>query len=177
MMAIRKPFNLTKWIEENRELLKPPVGNKNLYVDSGDYIVMIVAGPNARQDYHYNETEELFYQLEGDICVKIQENGKAVDVPLSKGDMFLLPAKIPHSPVRSENSIGLVIERKREAGHKDGLMWFCNGCNTILHETYFTLTNIEKDFQPRFMEFYGSEDLRTCKNCSEVMYTDPRFVK
>ena len=175
-MAIRRPFNLAKWIDDNRELLKPPVGNKNLYVDSGDYIVMIVAGPNARKDYHYNETEELFYQLEGDICVKIQENGKAVDVPLSKGDMFLLPAKTPHSPVRSENSIGLVIERKREAGHKDGLMWFCNGCNTKIHETYFKLTNIETDFQSRFIEFYGSEDLRTCKNCGEVMDTDPRFV-
>ena len=176
-MAIRRPFNLTKWIEENRELLKPPVGNKNMYVDSGDYIVMIVAGPNARKDYHYNETEELFYQLEGDICVRIQVNGKAVDMPLSTGDMFLLPAKIPHSPVRSENSIGLVIERKREAEHQDGLIWFCDGCNMKLHETYFKLTNIEKDFHPRFNEFYGSEDLRTCKNCGEVMDTDPKFVK
>ena len=82
-MAIRKPFNLTTWIEENRDLLKPPVGNKNLYVDSGDYIVMIVAGPNARKDYHYNETEELFYQLEGQITVRIQEDGKAVDMKLS----------------------------------------------------------------------------------------------
>jgi len=177
IMAIRRPFNLAKWIEENRELLKPPVGNKNLYVDSGDFIVMIVAGPNARKDYHYNETEELFYQLEGDICVRIQEDGKAVDVPLSKGDMFLLPAKVPHSPGRSENSIGLVIERKREQGHKDGLMWFCDGCNEKLHETYFELTNIEKDFLPRFKEFYLSEDLRTCKSCGEVMDIDPRFVK
>ena len=75
-MAIRKPFNLTAWIEENRDLLKPPVGNKNLYVESGDYIVMIVAGPNARKDYHYNETEELFYQLEGQITVRIQEDGQ-----------------------------------------------------------------------------------------------------
>ena len=29
-MAIAKPFNLNKWIDENRNLLKPPVGNKNL---------------------------------------------------------------------------------------------------------------------------------------------------
>ena len=96
-MPIQKPFNLTKWIEENRELLKPPVGNKNLYVDSGDYIVMIVAGPNARKDYHYNETEELFYQLEGDIILKTQQDGKMVEIPINEGEMFLLPAKIPHS--------------------------------------------------------------------------------
>ena len=73
-MAIAKPFNLTKWVEDNRDLLKPPVGNKNLYKEADDYIVMVVAGPNARKDYHYNETEELFYQLEGEIEVHIQEN-------------------------------------------------------------------------------------------------------
>ena len=113
-MEIKKPFNLQKWIDDNRHLLKPPVGNKNLYIESGDYIVMIVAGPNARKDYHYNETEELFYQIEGDIVVKTQQNGKLVEVPIKAGEMFLLPAKIPHSPVRSEGSIGLVIERKRK---------------------------------------------------------------
>jgi len=96
-MPARKPFNLQKWIDENRHHLKPPVGNKNLYPEGTDYIVMIVAGPNARKDYHYNETEELFYQLEGDINVRIQEDGKAVDVPISAGEMFLLPcaAKAP----------------------------------------------------------------------------------
>ena len=88
-MSIRRPFNLNQWIEENRALFKPPVGNKNLYIESEDYIVMIVAGPNVRKDYHYNETEELFYQLEGDIIVKIQEDGKAVEVPLTAGDMYL----------------------------------------------------------------------------------------
>ena len=92
-MAIQKPFNLNKWIDENRHLLKPPVGNKNLYIDSGDYIVMIVAGPNARKDYHYNETEELFYQLEGKITVYVQDNGEKKAMKLSAGDMFLLPAK------------------------------------------------------------------------------------
>ena len=109
-MAIRKPFNLQQGIDDNRDLLKPPVGNKNLYKEAGDYIVMIVGGPNARKDYHYNETEELFYQLEGDINVRIQEDGRAVDVPIKAGEMFLLPAGIPHSPMRSEGSVGLVIE-------------------------------------------------------------------
>ncbi|MDN5201520.1 3-hydroxyanthranilate 3,4-dioxygenase [Fulvivirgaceae bacterium BMA10] len=176
-MSIKRPFNLQKWIDENRDLLKPPVANKNLYAEAGDYIVMIVAGPNARKDYHYNETEELFYQLEGNINVRIQENGQAVDVPINEGEMFLLPAKIPHSPARSEGSIGLVIERVRKGSDmKDGLIWFCDNCNYKLHETYFPLTNIEKDFLPRFKEFYGSEDLRTCDRCGSVMETDKRFV-
>lgn len=176
-MAIKRPFNLTKWVEENRDLLKPPVGNKNLYTEAGDYIVMIVAGPNARKDYHYNETEELFYQLEGNISVKVQENGKAVTMDLGPGDMFLCPAKTPHSPIRKEGSIGLVVERIRKGTDmKDGLLWFCDNCNHKLHETYFPLVDIEKDFLPRFQEFYASEDKRTCDNCGHVMETDPRFV-
>ncbi|MCB0793336.1 MAG: 3-hydroxyanthranilate 3,4-dioxygenase [Flavobacteriales bacterium] len=176
-MSIRRPFNLSDWIQENRDLLKPPVGNKNLYADAGDYIVMIVGGPNARKDYHYNETEELFYQLEGDINVRIQEDGKAVDIPIRAGEMFLLPAKVPHSPMRGEGSVGLVIECKRnDREMKDGLLWFCEQCNNKLHETYFVLNNIEKDFLPRFKEFYASEELRTCRSCGHVMETDPRFT-
>lgn len=175
-MAIRRPFNLKKWIDDNRDLLKPPVGNKNLYADAGDYIVMIVGGPNARKDYHYNETEELFYQLEGDILVTIQEEGKAVEVPIKEGEMFLLPAKVPHQPVRPANSVGLVIECKRTENENDGLMWFCEKCNNKLKEFKFHLTNIEKDFLPRFKEFYSSEKSRTCSKCGTVMETDPRFV-
>ena len=176
-MAIAGPFNLQQWIEENRDLLKPPVSNKNLYVESGDYIVMIVGGPNARKDYHYNETEELFYQLEGDIVVTIQEDGQARKVDIKAGDMFLLPAGIPHNPVRPANSVGLVVERVRKGTqYKDGLMWFCDNCNNKLHDTYFELSNVETDFQPRFKEFYTSEDLRTCTNCGHVMEVDPRFI-
>tara|TARA_B100000674_G_scaffold179230_1_gene145211 strand:- start:1569 stop:2105 length:537 start_codon:yes stop_codon:yes gene_type:complete len=174
-MEIKAPFNLFKWIEENRSLLEPPVGNKNLYIESGDYIVMIVGGPNARKDYHYNETEELFFQLEGDILVKTQQNGKCVDVPIKAGEMFLLPAKIPHSPIRPANSIGLVIERKRESQHKDGLMWFSDKENALLYEEYFHLTNIEKDFLPVFKKFYSDEKLRTCPISGEIMEVDPRF--
>ena len=176
-MSIAKPFNLTAWIEEHRDLFKPPVGNKNLYVESGDYIVMIVAGPNARKDYHYNETEELFYQLEGNITVRIQEDGQAVDMKLGPGDMYLHPAKVPHSPMREAGSLGLVIERKRAgSGMQDGLLWYCDVCNAKLHETYFELKNIEKDFLPRFREFYGDESKRTCGSCGEVLPTDSRFV-
>ncbi len=176
-MAIQAPFNLTKWIEENRDSLKPPVGNKNLYKDAGDYIVMIVGGPNARKDYHYNETEELFYQLEGHIEVHIQEDNKKRTMKLGPGDMYLHPAKVPHSPVRHENSIGLVIERKRaDLNAKDGLLWFCDDCNTKLHDVYFTLNDIEKDFLKHFKDFYGSKTLRTCTNCNTEMPVDERFT-
>jgi len=176
-MSIAKPFNLQRWIDENRDILKPPVGNKNLYPEGSDYIVMVVGGPNARKDYHYNETEELFYQLEGDINVRIQQDGKAADIPIKAGEMYLHPPRVPHSPMRSEGSVGLVIERVRKGtDYKDGLLWFCDNCNHKLHETYFRLENIEKDFLPRFRHFYGSEELRTCDNCGHKMETDPRFV-
>lgn len=176
-MSIQKPFNFLQWIEDNKDKLKPPVANKNMYPLSEDYIVMVVGGPNARKDFHYNETEELFYQLQGDIEVTIQENGKAVKVPIKEGEMFLLPAKTPHSPGRTENSIGLVIERVRVGtDFKDGLLWFCEKCNNKLYEEYFPLQDIEKDFLPVFKKFYNSEELRTCKNCGHVMDTDPKFT-
>lgn len=169
-MKIAKPFNLEKWISENRDLLKPPVGNKNLYVDSGDYIVMVVGGPNNRNDYHYNETEELFYQLEGNINVHIQVDGEKQVVPLGPGDMFLLPAGIPHSPAREEGSVGLVIERKRAGkGYTDGLLWFCKNCNNKLHDVYFELHDIEKDFLPHFNHFNENIELHTCTKCGETL--------
>jgi 3-hydroxyanthranilate 3,4-dioxygenase len=171
------PFNLQKWIDENRDLLKPPVSNKNLYVEAGDFIVMIVGGPNARKDYHYNESEELFYQIEGEITVRIQEDGKAKDIIIKEGDIFLLPGNTPHSPIRGENTIGLVIEKVRKGTDLvDGLMWFCDKCNNKLHEYRFPLVNIEHDFISRFREFYGSEEKRTCSDCGHVMEVDPRFV-
>jgi 3-hydroxyanthranilate 3,4-dioxygenase len=148
-----------------------------LYKQAGDFIVMIVGGPNARKDYHYNESEEWFFQVEGSINVRIQEDGKALDIPIKEGEMFLLPAKTPHSPMRSEGSVGLVIEKVRKGTNdKDGLLWFCDNCNHKLHETYFSLTNIEEDFIPRFKEFYSSVDLRTCSKCTKEMEVDPRFI-
>ncbi|MCU0328433.1 MAG: 3-hydroxyanthranilate 3,4-dioxygenase [Chitinophagales bacterium] len=176
-MTFIPPFNLKQWIDENKDFLKPPVSNKNLYIESQDYIVMIVGGPNARKDYHYNETEELFYQIQGDIQVKVQVNGVAKTIDIREGEMFLLPAKIPHSPIRPENSIGLVIERKRIQEHKDGLSWYCDQCNHELKHYRFHLENIEKDFLPRFREFYQSKEYRTCTTCGYEMPVDSRYTQ
>lgn len=167
-MSITRPFNFKKWIDENRESLKPPINNKVVYKDA-EFIVMVVGGPNARKDYHYNESEEFFYQLQGDIKVQIQEDGKAVEVDIREGDIFLLPARVPHNPRRFKDTIGLVMERKRRAGEKDGLLWFCEKCNHKLYEEYFTLEDITTQFQHTFQTFYSSEKLRTCTACGHVM--------
>ena len=174
-VTIRRPLNFKQWIDEHRHLLKPPVGNQCVY-DDDDFIVMVVGGPNSRKDYHWDEGEELFYQIEGDIKVHIQEDGKAVEVPIREGEMFLLPPRIPHNPIRSANTVGLVIERKRHDGELDGLMWFCENCNNKLHEVYFELLDIEKDFLPHYRHFYNSEKLRTCEKCGHVMETDPKYI-
>ncbi|MBS1651896.1 MAG: 3-hydroxyanthranilate 3,4-dioxygenase [Bacteroidetes bacterium] len=169
---ITRPFNFKKWIDENRHLLKPPVNNKVVYKNA-EFIIMVVGGPNSRKDYHYNESEEFFYQLEGDVVVQIQENGKAVDVPIKEGDIFLLPPKVPHNPKRKANTIGLVIERTRKEGEKDGLLWFCEKCNHKLHEAYFKLTDITTQFQEEFKNFYQNAEKRTCKKCGTVMEPPP----
>jgi 3-hydroxyanthranilate 3,4-dioxygenase len=168
-MAVAKAFNLNKWIEEHRDRLKPPVGNAQVYNDVKDFIVMVVGGPNSRKDYHYNETEELYYQLEGDVVIKIIDDGKQVDIPMSAGDMFLLPGKTPHSPQRGENTIGLVIEKVRQGKEIDGFMWFCENCDEKLYEEYFELTDIVSQLPPVMERFYQDEHKRTCKKCGTVM--------
>ena len=171
-MSVVRPFNFKKWIDENRHLLKPPVNNKVVYKDT-EFIVMVVGGPNSRKDYHFNESEEFFYQLQGDVVVQIQENGKAIDVPIKEGDIFLLPPRVPHNPKRFDGTIGLVMERRRRDGEKDGLMWFCEKCNAKLYEEFFTLTDIATQFQAVFSKFYNSKDHRTCKSCGHVMEPPP----
>ncbi|MBL7918520.1 MAG: 3-hydroxyanthranilate 3,4-dioxygenase [Bacteroidia bacterium] len=169
------PFNFKKWIEENRDLLKPPVNNKVVYKDA-EFIIMVVGGPNSRKDYHYNESEEFFYQFEGDIIVQVQVDGKMQEVPIKEGDIFLLPPTIPHNPRRFKNTIGLVIERKRKDNEKDGLLWFCEKCNNKLHEVYFKLENIQTQFQEEFKKYYNNKDLCTCKKCGYVMEPPPTIA-
>lgn len=163
---LNPPINLVAWIDEHRDLLKPPVGNKCI-VD-GDFIVMIVGGPNSRSDYHYEEGPEFFYQIEGEMILRLQEAGAARDIPIRAGELFYLPPRIPHSPQRMPGSVGLVIERRRLADEQDGLMWFCERCNHKLYEEYFPLRDIERDFPPVFERYYASLEARSCKACGEV---------
>lgn len=168
-MAIQRPFSFKNWIDENRHLLKPPVGNQVVYSDNSDFIVMVVGGPNNRKDFHYNETEEFFYQLEGDIALRILEDGEIKDIAIKEGEIYLLPGKVPHSPQRPANTVGLVMELKRNHGETDGCMWFCENCGEKLYEEYFRMTDIVKQLVPIMEEFYASEEKRTCKSCGTVM--------
>ncbi|HMG14224.1 MAG TPA: 3-hydroxyanthranilate 3,4-dioxygenase [Saprospiraceae bacterium] len=169
-MAIGKPFNLNKWIEENRHLLKPPVGNQQIYKGNDDYIVMVVGGPNGRKDYHFEDGEELFYQLEGDIQVKIfHEDGTPETIDIREGDMFLLPPRTPHSPQRGVDTVGIVIERYRNPGEMDKLMWFCERCNNKLYEESFAVEDIVNQLPVIMGNFMNSAELRTCKKCGSVM--------
>ena len=169
-MAISKPFNLQKWIEENRHLLQPPVGNKQIYVGNNDFIVMIVGGPNGRKDYHWEDGEELFYQLEGDIQVKIiNEDGKPETIDIREGEMFLLPPRVPHSPQRPANTVGLVLERPRHLGEIDKLMWFCENCGEKLYESGFPLKDIGTQIKAAIQAYKEDVLARTCKHCGTVM--------
>lgn len=167
-MAIAAPFNIKKWIEEHRHLLKPPVGNVQVWEDS-EFIVMVVGGPNSRKDYHFNEGEEFFFQLEGDVVVKIIDEGKPRDMHIREGDVFLLPSRVPHSPQRGPNTVGLVIERKRETKELDGFQWYCENCGEKLYEEFEYVTDIVKQLPPIFERFYDNPDHCTCKKCGTRM--------
>jgi 3-hydroxyanthranilate 3,4-dioxygenase len=161
-------FDFKRWIDANRHLLKPPVGNKRVFADS-EFIVMVVGGPNSRKDYHVDPAEEFFYQLEGDMLLRTMQDGRPTDVPIRQGEILLLPPRVPHSPQRRADTVGLVIERERRAGELDGFQWYCENCNRLLYEESFALENIETQFPPLFQRFYGSRERRTCRNCGHVM--------
>ena len=168
MSKMFQPINFRKWIEDNRHLLKPPVGNKEVY-EEGEFIIMVVGGPNARKDYHYNETPEFFYQIEGDMVLKIKDGDEFKDIPIKEGEIYLLPAKVPHSPQRFANTVGLVVEQKREAYHTDALEWYCENCGELLFRDTFNMKNIVSELPPLMNRFMGNEKLRTCKKCNAVM--------
>lgn len=167
-MPIAGAFNFRQWIDEHRHLLKPPVGNVQVWEDT-EFIVMVVGGPNSRKDYHYNEGEEFFFQLEGDVVIKIIDAGVPRDIPIKEGEIFLLPPRVPHSPQRGPNTVGLVIERKRETKELDGFLWYCECCGNKLYEEYEYVTDIVKQLPPIFDRFYNTPEHCTCDKCGTVM--------
>lgn len=169
MSTFRKPFNFQQWIDEHRDMLRPPVCNQQVFTDNDEFIVMVVGGPNSRKDYHWDEGEEFFYQLEGDMLLQTMQEGRRVDIPIREGEVFLLPRRIPHSPQRYADTVGLVIERHRQPGELDGFIWYCDNCDQKLYEEFLQLDDIVNQLPPIFERYWSSIDNRTCERCGEVM--------
>ena len=164
-------FNFGKWIDDHRDQLKPPVCNQQVF-EEDDFIVMVVGGPNSRDDYHIDEGPEFFYQLEGDMLLRTIQDGARVDIPIREGDILLLPPNVPHSPQRFADTIGLVMERKRLEHELDGFQWYCDSCDALLYEEFVHVSDIVKQLPPIFDRFYASVENRTCKHCGAIK--DPR---
>ncbi|KAL2174709.1 3-hydroxyanthranilate 3,4-dioxygenase [Thermothelomyces heterothallicus CBS 202.75] len=161
------PVNLPKWLEENSDLLKPPINNYCVY--NGDFTVMIVGGPNARTDYHINETPEWFYQYKGAMLLKVvDEGGDFRDIVIREGDMFLLPAGTPHNPVRFADTVGLVLEQRRPPGSLDRMRWYCPACRAVVHEAAFHCTDLGTQIKDAVERFRQDEDARRCKSCGQL---------
>jgi 3-hydroxyanthranilate 3,4-dioxygenase len=165
-MSQLAPLNLHAWVEENRHLLRPPVGNKAIW--NSNFLVMVVGGPNQRTDYHINPGEELFYQLEGDIVLKVIDDGKPRDIPIKQGNIFLLPGRVPHSPQRPANTVGLVVEQPKAFTEDHHLRWYCRSCNAVLHDVAFQPVDLGKQLKAIIENFNSSPELRTCKSCGAV---------
>ncbi len=164
-----KPFNFERWIEQNKEHLKPPVSNRTLFDEETEMVVMIVGGPNLRVDFHDDPVEEFFYQLKGDMMLKIAENGEIYDVPILEGEVFMLPPHTRHSPQRPvAGSVGLVVEGARLPSHLDGFEWFCFNCGEKVHRVEVQVKDIVKDLPPLFDAFYENSDSRTCPKCGTL---------
>jgi 3-hydroxyanthranilate 3,4-dioxygenase len=169
MLTYGLPLNLEDWITRNRELLRPPVGNQQIWRDT-DLIVTLVGGPNQRTDFHDDPLEEFFYQLRGDAQLLIAAQGRFKRVELKQGDVFLLPPHVRHSPQRPDpNSIGLVIERTRPAGLQDAFEWYCAGCGSLVRREQLQLQSIVEDLPQVFSRFYASDDRgRCCPTCRVI---------
>lgn len=164
-------FNLMKWIDAHRDALRPPVCNQQVFEDD-DFIVMVVGGPNARDDYHIDEGPEFFYQIEGDMLLRTISDGTRRDIRIAEGDVLLLPPCVPHSPQRFADTIGLVIERKRLDHELDHLRWYCESCGEIVHDESFHCVNLGTQLKPVIEAFAADESLRTCGRCGAVMKVD-----
>jgi len=160
-------FNFAGWIDAHAHLLKPPVGNRQVFAEAGDLVVMVVGGPNARTDYHDDPYEEFFYQLRGNMLLKVIEDGKPRDLPIREGEILLIPAHLRHSPQRPEaGSVGLVVEKVRPKEVNDAFEWYCPKCWTRVHRAEVNVQDIVQDLPPLFDAFYAGS--RKCPKCGHI---------
>lgn len=171
-------MNLHRWIEDNRQHLRPPVANKQLYTGAEDVILFVSGGPNTRNDFHVNPTEELFYQLQGDIALRVRplDGSPPYDVMIREGELFLLPRWVPHRPQRPAGTVGLIAEFPRPPGEKDALRWYCPKCDELVFEAQWRLKKIDEDLKIIMEDFWGGpESRRTCKRCGTVIQRAGEF--
>lgn len=164
-------LNLGKWTEEVKHLLQPPVGNKML--TNGQLQAFVVGGPNIRKDFHIEVGEEYFFQIVGDMRLDIMEKGKLKQVPIKEGEVFMLPSRIPHSPQRFPNTIGFVVERKRDPTELDGLRWYVGETSEILYEEWFHCVNLGTQIKDAIERFFATDDYKKGKPSST--FTDPKI--
>ncbi len=164
--TVMPAINLPKWIEENRHLFKPPVSNRYLY-DGRDFFVMVIVGPNARNDFHLVDSEEYFFQLKGDIKVRIREGERIVDYRVREGETFFIPPNVAHAPVRPPDTIGVVVERRRPAGEREHVIFYCANCEALVEDIDFDCGDIVQHFSQAMLDFWSDDARRTCKQCGE----------
>jgi len=164
-----------KWVEQHRHEMVPPVSNKYLY-DGEDFFVMLINGPNARNDFHQTNSEEFFHQLQGDIVVRIVENGKIKDIPVRQGETFFVPGNVPHSPTRPPNTLGLVVERRRPPGELEHLQFYCDNCHALVEDIEFDCKDIVVHFKQAMEDFWADAKRSTCRNCG-TRVTKPKPIK
>jgi 3-hydroxyanthranilate 3,4-dioxygenase len=174
--ALQGPLDLARWIATNADAFRPPVANKVVFPGS-ELIFMVVRGPNARNDFHINPGDEIFYQLEGTIVVDVRHDDGRIERRLvSAGDVMMVPGGTAHSPRRPRDTWGVVIERERQPGEIDQIVWFCERCGHELRRAPFELSDIETELTTIIDDFNADARARRCSRCAAVLPVATEFV-
>jgi 3-hydroxyanthranilate 3,4-dioxygenase len=171
-MAGLEIINIDQWIEENKSSFVPPVCNKLMY-GAGQLKVMFIGGPNQRKDYHIEEGEEFFYMLKGPMCLKVVEKDAHKDISIAEGEVYMHPSRIPHSPQRYDNTVGLVIERERSQEEIDGLRYYVDGTVSPLWEQWFHCYDLGTQLGPVIKSYFASEEHKTGKPPGGKVFPPP----
>jgi len=91
------------------------------------------------------------------MVLEIYEYGKPRSIPIHEGEIFLLPANIPHSPQRKAGTVGLVLERERLPNEIDGLRWYTNDSTAVLYEETFFCYDLGSQLRPAIERFFNSD--------------------